>query len=116
LRLFVPQTVDPKDPTRAPATLPSAGVTTTLSLFGAPNPDATRAGFGQFQSVVSDSPFTSAAEGLVRTVQSQTNTVQSVLGLDWASFDANVSLFGTLEPAVCMPSDQRDEEEGGAGC
>jgi filamentous hemagglutinin family protein len=115
LRLFVPQSIDPKDATRAPATLPSPGVTTTLSLFGAPDARATLAGFGQFQSV-SDTPFTSAAEGLVRTVQNQTNTVQSVLGLDWGSFEANVSLFGTLEPAVCLPSDQRDEEEGGSGC
>jgi hypothetical protein len=115
LRLFVPQSIDPNDATRAPATLPSAGVTTTLSLFAAPDARATLAGFGQFQSV-SDTPFTSAAEGLVRTVQNQTNTVQSVLGLDWGSFDANVSLFGTLEPAVCLPSDQRDEEAGASGC
>jgi len=115
LRLFVPQTVDPDDPTRAPSTLPSPGVTTTLSIFSAPDVRATLAGFSQFQSV-SDTPFTSAAEALVRTVQNQTTTVQSVLGLDWASFDTNVSLFGTLEPAVCLPADQRDEEEGSAGC
>lgn len=115
LRLFVPQSIDPQDATRAPATLPSAGVNTTLSQFVSPDPRATSAGYAQYQSV-SDSPFTSAAESLVRTVQNQTVTVQSVLGLDWASFDANVSLFGTLEPAVCLPADQRDEEEGGAGC
>jgi hypothetical protein len=115
LRLFVPQTIDPKDPARAPATLPSAGVTTTLSLFSVPDLLATSAGFGQFQSL-SETPFTSAAESLVRTVQNQTNTVQSVLGLDWGSFDTNVSLFGTLDPAVCLPSDQRDEEQGSGGC
>ncbi len=52
----------------------------------------------------------------MRSIQNQTATVQSVLGLDWASFDPNVSLFGTLDPSVCLPGDQRDEEQGGAGC
>ena len=115
LRLFVPQTVNPDDPNQAPATLPSAGVLSTLSLFAAPDTRVTGAGFGQFQGI-SDSQFTSPAETLVRTIQNQTATVQSVQGLDWASYDPNVSLFGTLEPAVCMPADQRDEEGGGGGC
>lgn len=115
LRLFVPQTVNPNDPNQAPATLPSAGVLSTLSLFASPDPRATTAGFGQFQSL-SESQFTSPAETLVRTIQNQTATVQSVQGLDWASYDPNVSLFGTLDPAVCMPADQRDEEAGGGGC
>jgi len=115
LRLFVPQTVDPNDPTRAPSTLPSPGVLTTLSLFGSPDARATSAGFGQFQSL-SDSQFTSQAEALARTIQNQTNTVQTVQGLDWASYDPNVSLFGTLDPAVCLPGDQRDEESGAGGC
>jgi hypothetical protein len=115
LRLFAPQTVDPNDPARAPATLPSQGVVSTLSLFGAPNPLSVQAGFGQFTGL-SDTQFTSPAETLVRTIQNQTTTVQTVLGLDWSSFDPNVSLFGTLDPSVCMPADQRDEEEGKSGC
>jgi len=56
------------------------------------------------------------AEALVRSIQNQTATVQSVLGLDWASFDPNVSLFGTLDPSVCLPGDQRDEEQASPGC
>jgi hypothetical protein len=115
LRMFVPQSVDPNDPARAPSTLPSAGVLSTLSLYNAPSLLSVQAGFGQFTGL-SDSQFTSPAEALVRSIQNQTSTVQTVLGLDWASFDPNVSLFGTLDPSVCLPSDQRDEEEGSSGC
>src|SRR5690606_2593077 len=50
LRLFVPQTIDPNDANRAPATLPSAGVTTTLNRF-APIDLAALAGFNQFQGL-----------------------------------------------------------------
>ncbi|MEJ1963385.1 MAG: filamentous hemagglutinin N-terminal domain-containing protein [Gammaproteobacteria bacterium] len=115
LRLFVPQTIDPNDASRAPSTLPGNGVLSTLSLFSAPSSLAVRAGFGQFQGL-SDLQFTSPAEALVRSIQNQTATTQTVLGLDWASFDPNVSLFGTLDPSVCLPSDQRDEESGASGC
>ena len=42
---------------------------------------------------------------------------QSVLIIDWGSYNPNVSLFGTLNPAVCLPADQRDESVGsGSGC
>ncbi len=115
LRIFVPQTVDSNDPNRAPATLPSAGVLTTLSLFGAPSALAVEAGYAQFQGL-SDTLYTSQAESLVHSIQNQTAVVQTVLGLDWGSFDPSVSLFGTLDPSVCLPSDQRDEEAGAAGC
>jgi hypothetical protein len=115
LRIFVPQTVDSNDPNRAPATLPSAGVLTTLSLFGAPSALAVDAGYAQFQGL-SDTLYTSQAESLVHSIQNQTAVVQTVLGLDWGSFDPSVSLFGTLDPSVCLPSDQRDEEAGAAGC
>jgi len=114
LRSFVPQTVSSSDPTRAPATLPSTGVLTTLSLFNAPSAQALDAGYGQFQGL-SDSLYTSQAESLVHTIQNQT-VVQTVVGLDWGALDPNVSLFGTLDPSVCLPGDQRDEEMGGAGC
>jgi filamentous hemagglutinin family protein len=115
LHIFVPQTVDYHDPSRAPATLPSTGVVTTLSLYAAPSTFAVEAGFGQFQGL-SDSLYTSPAESLVHSIQNQTTVLQNVVGLDWGSFDPNISLFGTLDPSVCLPSDQRDEESGPAGC
>ncbi len=115
LRLFVPQSIDPNDPDRGPATLPSIGVTTTLSQFTSQGGLAARAGFNQLQSI-GETQFTSPAETLVRTLQNQTGTVQTGLDIDWVSFDADVSLFGTLEPAVCLPADQRDEEESTPEC
>jgi filamentous hemagglutinin family protein len=46
-----------------------------------------------------------------------TQGTQSVLVIDWASYNPNVSLFGTLNPAVCLPADQRDEGvASGSGC
>ncbi len=72
------------------------------------------AGFGQFQDGA-DTLFTSASEALVRTIQNRTNTVQTMLGLDSAWFDPNVRLFGTLDPAVCLRPDQRDEEADDKG-
>src|SRR5262249_31127017 len=39
-----------------------------------------------------------------------------VLYIDWSSFDPNVSLFGTVNPAVCLPPEQREEDNGQAGC
>jgi filamentous hemagglutinin family protein len=115
LRLFVPQALDHEDPNRGPATLPSAGVNTTLNKFAPTNSAAATAGFGQFAGL-GETQFTSPSETLIRTLQSQTSTVQAGFEIDWVSFDPEVSLFGTLDPAVCLPSDQRDEEEGEAGC
>ena len=115
LRLYVPHTIDPNDPNRAPFTLPSAGVSTVLHRFHSPSVPAAQAGYGRFQGF-DELNFTSPAETMLRSLQSQTGTVQSVLDIDWASFDPNVSLFGTLEPAVCLPSDQRDEEESTPEC
>ena len=115
LRLFVPQTIDPDDPNRGPATLPSAGVSTTIDFFAAPNLSAAMAGFGQFQGL-GEQQFTSPAEALLRTLQNQTGMVETGLDVDWASFDQDVSLFGILEPAVCLPSDQRDEETSTPDC
>ena len=46
-----------------------------------------------------------------------TQGTQSVLVIDWGSYNPNVSLFGTLNPAVCLPADQRDESGGsGSSC
>jgi hypothetical protein len=41
---------------------------------------------------------------------------RQVLYIDWSSFDPNVSLFGTVNPAICLPSDQREEDNGQSGC
>ena len=114
LRMFVPRTVNSSDPNSAPSTLPSAGVESTLVLFAAPSSLAVDAGFGQFTGL-SESQFTSQAELLVHSIQNQTASIESVLGLDWSSFDPNVSLFGKLDPSVCLPGDQRDEEQGADG-
>lgn len=46
-----------------------------------------------------------------------TQGTQSVLYIDWGSYNPNVNLFGTLNPAVCLPADQREEGVGsGSGC
>jgi len=116
LKIFVPQTINIHDPAVAPATFPSSGVVTTLSQFGAPSLLALEAPFGQFQGLDNGTLYTSPAELLVRSIQNQTTVVQNVVGLDWGSFDPNVSLFGTLDPPVCLPPDQRDEEKGKPGC
>ena len=42
--------------------------------------------------------------------------MQAGLDIDWGSFDPEVSLFGTLEPSVCLPGDQRDEETSTPDC
>ncbi|HEY4215347.1 MAG TPA: filamentous hemagglutinin N-terminal domain-containing protein [Steroidobacteraceae bacterium] len=115
LRLYVPSTIDSKDSIRSPSTLTSPGINTTLTLFTAPDPQAALAGFGQF-SGFGETQFTSALESLIKTIQGQTGNVQGVLNIDWGSFDPNVSLFGTLDPAVCLPGDQRDEEGAKGGC
>jgi hypothetical protein len=37
--------------------------------------------------------------------------------IDWGSYNPNVSLFGTLNPAVCLPADQRIEgTESSSAC
>jgi len=42
-------------------------------------------------------------------------SAKSSIAGDWASCDPNVSLFGKLDPSVCLPGDQRDEEPGAPG-
>ena len=39
-----------------------------------------------------------------------------MLYVDWSSFDPNQSLFGTVNPPVCLPSDQREEDNAQATC
>ncbi|MGH8217747.1 MAG: filamentous hemagglutinin N-terminal domain-containing protein [Steroidobacteraceae bacterium] len=48
----------------------------------------------------------------------QNDAGRSVLFIDWASYNPNVSLFGTLNPAVCLPGDQREDDtgSGSGGC
>jgi hypothetical protein len=35
---------------------------------------------------------------------------EGTLIIDWASFNPNVSLFGTVNPPICLPSDQSEED------
>ena len=103
LHIFVPQTVNYHDPSRAPATLPSSGVVTTLSLYAAPSDLAVEAGFGQFQGL-SDSLYTSPAESLVHSIQNQTTVLQNVVGLDWSS-STRISVCSgrSTRRCVCRP-------------
>ncbi|HEY4366770.1 MAG TPA: filamentous hemagglutinin N-terminal domain-containing protein [Steroidobacteraceae bacterium] len=41
--------------------------------------------------------------------QALSSGVISRVNIDWAAFDPNVSLFGTLDPALKLPSDQVDD-------
>jgi filamentous hemagglutinin family protein len=36
---------------------------------------------------------------------------EGTLYIDWASFDPNVSLFGTVNPPICLPRDQQEEDD-----
>ncbi|HTU66917.1 MAG TPA: filamentous hemagglutinin N-terminal domain-containing protein [Steroidobacteraceae bacterium] len=45
---------------------------------------------------------------------------EGTLYIDWASFDPNVSLFGTVNPPICLPRDQQEDDsdapaDGAAG-
>jgi hypothetical protein len=39
---------------------------------------------------------------------------EGTLYIDWASFDPNVSLFGTVNPPICLPRDQQEEDDSEA--
>jgi hypothetical protein len=55
--------------------------------------------------------FTSTGADAVLTGSEASSTQgEGTLYIDWASFDPNVSLFGTVNPPICLPSDQADEE------
>ena len=40
------------------------------------------------------------------------NQGEGALYVDWASFDPNISLFGTVNPPICLPRDQQDDDSG----
>lgn len=49
-------------------------------------------------------------DSLSAAKQALSSGVISRVNIDWAAFDPNVSLFGTLDPALRLPADQVDEE------
>jgi hypothetical protein len=49
-------------------------------------------------------------DSLSAAKQALSSGVINRVNIDWAAFDPNVSLFGTLDPALRLPSDQLDEE------
>ncbi|HEY6644276.1 hypothetical protein, partial [Povalibacter sp.] len=51
------------------------------------------------------------SDSLSAAKQALSSGVISRVNVDWAAFDPNVSLFGTLDPSLRLPADQIDEEE-----
>lgn len=49
------------------------------------------------------------SDSLSAAKQALSSGVIARVNVDWAAFDPNVSLFGTLDPALRLPSDQIDE-------
>lgn len=49
------------------------------------------------------------SDSLGAAKQALSSGVVSRVNVDWAAFDPNVSLFGTLDPALRLPADQIDE-------
>jgi filamentous hemagglutinin family protein len=101
--------------------------TSDLSVKDFPFPEGTlsyTAAFGVTPAEISDSfvAISSSAQGKASIGEgaaegAANQGTQSVLYIDWSSYNPNVSLFGTLNPAVCLPADQREEGTGsGSGC
>lgn len=49
------------------------------------------------------------SDSLSAAKQALSSGVVARINVDWAAFDPNVSLFGTLDPALRLPADQVDE-------
>ncbi len=49
------------------------------------------------------------SDSLSAAKQALSSGVISRVNIDWAAFDPNVSLFGTLDPSIRLPADQIDE-------
>ncbi|MGH8261057.1 MAG: hypothetical protein ACREUG_15355, partial [Steroidobacteraceae bacterium] len=76
--------------------------------FGATSADVSGLA-GETLNFESASSFQLAPEARLAATDSS-DLGHNVLYIDWASYNPNVSLFGTLNPAVCLPGDQRDED------
>ena len=50
------------------------------------------------------------SDSLSAAKQALSSGVITRVNVDWAAFDPNVSLFGTLDPSLRLPADQIDEE------
>ena len=104
LRLFVPDTINAGDASRAPSIAPMLDVTSTRGVITVPDRLSVQAGFGQLGLQAEPTPL-----------QIQAVPLLQVPGLDWADIEPNVHLLTISDPAVCEPEEQRDAE-GKAGC
>jgi filamentous hemagglutinin family protein len=57
---------------------------------------------------------TQGAATVLAATSSQNAQGEGTLYIDWASFDPDVSLFGTVNPPICLPRDQAEEDDGSA--
>jgi filamentous hemagglutinin family protein len=59
--------------------------------------------------------FDPSAQNSLLDLSNATNAQgEGTLYIDWASFDPNVSLFGTVNPPICLPRDQQEEDDSEA--
>ena len=59
-------------------------------------------------------PDPSAQNTLLELSNATNAQGEGTLYIDWASFDPNVSLFGTVNPPICLPRDQQEEDDSEA--
>ncbi len=122
LQLVVPS-ANGKDPTNTPNVL--ANVSPNRLVFNGNQLNLYSAPFGNIvsggQFIISGVQLGEAGTqegraGSLSLTEASEAGGHRVLYIDWSSFDPNVSLFGTVNPAVCLPKDQREEDSGQGGC
>lgn len=59
-------------------------------------------------------PDSTAQNSLLDLSNASNAQGEGTLYIDWASFDPNVSLFGTVNPPICLPRDQQEEDDSDA--
>jgi filamentous hemagglutinin family protein len=119
--LVLPQsTINVSEPREIPHIFSPASTNATQVLFTGNHTDLYTAPFGTAAALlnVNAAAFNLAERyGTFDAAKSEDSTAgREVLYIDWSSFDPNVSLFGTVNPGICLPSDQREEDSGGSGC
>jgi hypothetical protein len=119
--LVLPQsTINVSEPREIPHIFSPASTNATQVLFTGNHTDLYTAPFGTAAALlnVNAAAFNLAERyGTFDAAKSEDSTAgREVLYIDWSSFDPNVSLFGTVNPGICLPSDQREEDSGGLGC
>ena len=99
-----------------PSGLPSL----VAALYGAPYGTSSaqiEAQLSTSLSIATSSSFQASPTLSTQLADASTGLGKSVLYIDWGSYNPNVSLFGTLNPAVCLPADQReDDTTSGSRC